>query len=191
MSHSFRLRQRDPKWAIRDGRWARSGLVILREPKRPKDLPGVFHHGGAESTETFEPEERKQSPPLPPCLRGEFVMAVVEPRDRLGFRSDPVRSACRQGWIGGETGCDRKSGGPVEGSEGGASGEFGDGSRERGVKSGRESRAANPDPARPDRRTFLGKFLVGTGLFGDSQCRPTGVISSGGGHTNKEYATKA
>jgi hypothetical protein len=47
------------------------------------------------------------------------------------------------------------------------------------VISGRESHPQNAIPARPDRRTFHGKFLVGTRLFGHSQCRPPRVISLG------------
>ena len=47
------------------------------------------------------------------------------------------------------------------------------------VISGGETRPENGGLGRADRRTFFGKFLVGTGIFGNSQVRPTRVIYRG------------
>jgi hypothetical protein len=76
--------------------------VIRNDPIKP--CPKFF------TTEARSPRRlsnRKKENKALRDLRGEYVMALVEPRVRLGFRLDPVESEKKQGLIGGETGCDR------------------------------------------------------------------------------------
>ena len=108
--------------------------------------------------------KRSDSVPISPCLVGEETGSDRR-RKRVGSETGASRGARR--WsLRSNLGAGIKNGVILSFPE-------------PGVISGRESRPENGGPSRPDRRTFFGKFLVRTGLFGDSQCRPTRVISRG------------